>query len=55
MTQPVMAGSQRVPAEHLTEWAARALQAVDMPADDAGFEAELVRKRRSGLQGAAGG
>ena len=35
MTQPVMAGSQRVPAEHLTEWAARALQAVDMPADDA--------------------
>ena len=35
MSQPVAAGSQRVPAEHLAEWATRLLQAVDMPADDA--------------------
>ena len=41
MSQPVAAGSQRVPAERLTDWATRALQAVDMPADDAALLADF--------------
>jgi ureidoglycolate dehydrogenase (NAD+) len=35
MSQPIAAGSQRVAAERLADWATRALQAVDMPAQDA--------------------
>jgi ureidoglycolate dehydrogenase (NAD+) len=35
MSQPVAAGSLHVPAERLIDWASRALQAVDMPAEDA--------------------
>jgi ureidoglycolate dehydrogenase (NAD+) len=42
MSQPVMAGSQPVPAERLTAWATGALQAVGMPTEDAALLARSL-------------
>jgi len=50
MSQPVAPGSQRVPAERLTDWATHLLQAVDMPADDAALLAgSLVQTNLWGI------
>lgn len=42
MTQPVAAGSTAVPAPALARWAADCLQALDMPAGDAGLVADSL-------------
>jgi ureidoglycolate dehydrogenase (NAD+) len=50
MSQPIAAGSQRVAAERLADWATRALQAVDMPAEDAALLAtSLVQTNLWGI------
>lgn len=50
MSQPVASGSQLVPAETLRQWAARCLQVVDMPADDAALlAASLVQTNLWGI------